>query len=83
MINTIPIVGWIISLVGYASMAVPFWICWTGYGLGRTYFYFLPGRYHDIPFWHCVGLFIIVSVLKNMVPKLASVNTDVECKCKS
>lgn len=74
MINAIPILGWILSFVFNASLSVPFWVCWTAYGLGAKYFYWLPEVYHDIPFWNCVGLFVTISIIKTvLVPKLADV----------
>lgn len=64
MLNAIPFLGWFISLIVSTSLAVPFWACWTWGGLGKRYFYFLPDVFLSIPFWNCVGLFIIISVLK-------------------
>ena len=75
MVNAIPIIGWLISMAVNASLAVPFWICWTSYGIGQKYFTFLPSQWQSIPFWDCLGLFISVSVIKCVfVPKLAEVN---------
>jgi len=60
-------------------LSVPFWICWTYYGLGAMYFDFLPAKYHAIPFLHCVGLFIVVVSLKEMLtPRFASVYNECE-----
>ncbi len=42
-------------------------------GLGRHYFYFVPDVYFYIPFWHCVGLFVLVGILRGMVPTVVSV----------
>ena len=75
MINTIPIVGWLISFFINVSLAVPFWICWTCFEIGIIYFDFLPSQWQAIPFWHCIGIFISISVVKTVfVPTLASVN---------
>jgi hypothetical protein len=77
MFNAVPIFGWLISLSLNISLAVPFWFLWTYCDLSSIYFSFLPVRYHDIPFWHCVGLFIIISILKAVfVPTLVSVNNS-------
>jgi hypothetical protein len=74
MINAIPILGWIISFLVSCSLAIPFWIVWNS--LAPVYFYWLPNVYQNIPFWHCVGLFILMPLLKHMVvPKIASVST--------
>ena len=81
MLNAIPIVGWLLSLIFSVSLAIPFWICYTVCGLGVKYFYWLPKVYQAVPFWHCVGLFICISVLKSMlVPKFSSVSNQNESK---
>lgn len=64
MIYAIPVIGWIIGLIFTISAAIPFWLCWTVAGLGNKYFYFLPEIYKTISFWNCVGLFIIIAILK-------------------
>lgn len=75
MINKLPFLGWLISIIASISMSIPFWLFWTSAGLGARYFYWLPDVYLRIPFWHCVGLFIIVSILKSeLTPTLASVS---------
>ncbi len=77
MINIIPIIGWLLSLALNASMAVPFWVIWTWSGLGARYFYWLPAVYLDIPFWHTVGLFIVIGILKSvLIPALATVKQE-------
>lgn len=74
MINKIPIVGWILSFIGSASLAIPFWICWSICGIGGTYFEFLPEKWQSIPFWNCIGLFMSVSIIKTVfVPRFVSV----------
>jgi hypothetical protein len=64
VINLFPGVGWVLSLIFNISLAVPFWIAWTLCGIGETYFFFLPPVYHSIGFWACVGLFMVLSILK-------------------
>lgn len=74
MLNALPIVGWLIDLLLKASLAVPFWLIWTVFGLGEKYFYFLPTIYHAPGFWDCVGVFIIVPILYGIfIPKLISI----------
>ena len=73
MINKLPLIGWFFSLVANVSLSVPFWLFWTVFGLGRHYFYFVPATYFDIPFWHCVGLFLILGIFKGMLPELVHV----------
>ena len=75
MLNYIPVIGWLLSLFLSCSLAVPFWVIWSVMGLGEKYFYWLPEVYHSVPFWDCVGLFMIIGILKCVLPtKLASVN---------
>lgn len=75
MINSIPIVGWLLSVFFSASMAVPFWIVWTQCGIGDTYFFFLPDVWRGPGFFACIGIFISVSIIKAVfVPKLVSVS---------
>lgn len=75
MLNAIPVIGWLFSFGAAVSLSVPFWFCWTFWGLGSSYFGFLPAQYQVIPFWHCVGLFTIVWILKGLAPTLVS-NTN-------
>ena len=78
MINKIPVIGWILSSIASVSLAVPFYICWTACEVGKTYFYFVPEVYQSISFWNCVGLFIVLGVLKGVFTfKLVSVNQTV------
>ena len=80
MINSIPILGWCLSVIINISLAIPFWACWSWYGIGEVYFYFLPEVYLNPSFFDCVFFFIVVSILKGLVPTLSSntqkVNND-------
>ena len=77
MINKLPIIGWMLSLVANISLSVPFWIAWTCCGIGAKYFYWLPPVYQVIPFWNCVGLFVCISIIKGtLIPTLASVSNS-------
>lgn len=77
--NGIPVIGWALSLLFNTSMAVPFWIIWTASKIGREYFYFLPDKFQSIPFWHCVGLFMVIGILKSVLtPQIVSVSQKVE-----
>jgi hypothetical protein len=76
MINFIPVVGWGISLFFSISLAVPFWFVWTVCGIGATYFYFLPPVWQTPGFWSCVGISMVISIIKVVfVPRLISVTT--------
>ncbi len=77
MINKIPFLGWILSFLASIGLSVPFWYFWTHWKLGFIYFYFLPDIYKSIPFWNCVGLFIIIAILKGtLIPKIFSINNN-------
>lgn len=74
MINSIPVLGWILSAFFSFGFSVPFWFFWSFSGLGQKYFYWLPPVYQSIPFLDCVGLFIVVSILRHtLTPRLADV----------
>jgi hypothetical protein len=71
MINMIPIIGWAISLLFSMSLSLPFWFIWNK--IAPIYFYWLPEVYLTIPFWHCVGLFIVIPIIKKVLtPNFAS-----------
>ena len=75
MLNAIPGIGWLIDFILKASLAVPFWFIWTKFGMGEKYFYFLPEVYLHPSFWNCVGVFIVMPILKSMlIPKLVYVS---------
>lgn len=81
MLNAIPIVGWMLSLIFSISLAIPFWIVWTACDIGKTYFYWLPEVYQAPGFWACVGLFMVFSILKAvLVPRLVSVSNEAKSK---
>ena len=78
MLNSIPFIGWFLSFFFSVSYAIPFWFIWTVCDVGKKYFYWLPELYLSIPFWECVGLFIIIGILKDtLVPKLVEVTQKV------
>lgn len=72
----LPIIGWCLSATAAVSLSIPFWLCWTVGGIGRTYFYWLPPVYQAIPFWSCVGLSICLTIAGCFVPKLAWVSNN-------
>lgn len=77
-INVVPVIGWLLSFIGVVSLSVPFWICWTVFGIGNLYFDFLPEQWRSIPFWNCVGIFTSVSIIKTaFVPKIVQVSQSV------
>lgn len=81
MINAIPGIGWFLDLFFKISLSIPFWIIWTGFGIGRNYFDFLPEKYQAPGFWDCVGIFIVIPIIYGIfVPKLVSVRQEVNNK---
>lgn len=79
--NAIPVIGWALSLFFTTSVAVPFWVIWSVCGIGAKYFYWLPEVYQSIPFWNCVGLFMVIGILKHVLtPKLVSVSQSADHK---
>ncbi len=81
MLNAIPLFGWFISAFFAISMAVPFWFIWTVCGIGMQFFYWLPPAYQAPGFWSCVGLFIVVSIIKTVfVPRISSVSSSSDSK---
>lgn len=62
MLNAIPILGWLLSALIATSLAAPFYYLWNW--LAPIYFYWLPYSYQVIPFWDCVGLFMLSPILK-------------------
>jgi hypothetical protein len=84
MLNTIPVFGWLLDFILKASLALPFWLIWTIWGMGKKYFYFLPQTYLEPGFWECLGLFIAVPILYMIfIPKIVYVsqsNSNKNCK---
>ena len=81
MLNVVPIFGWLLDIGFKISLAIPFWIIWVGFGIGDTYFDFLPAIYRNPGFWDCVGVFIVVPIIYGIfVPTIVSVNQSVEKK---
>jgi hypothetical protein len=77
MLNSIPVLGWVLDFIFRASMAIPFWFIWTFCGIGAKFFYFLPQVYQSPGFWETVGVFIVIGILKALlIPKLATVSND-------
>lgn len=67
------IVGAFVATTKITIDAWVFWIIWTHYGLGKVYAYWLPPIFQSIPFWHCVGLFMAISIVKSiLMPSSAS-----------
>lgn len=81
MLNSLPFVGWILDFTFKVSLAIPFWVIWSLFGVGDRFFWFLPQVYRDPGFWDCVGVFIVVPIAYGIfVPKLVSVSQSVDRK---
>jgi hypothetical protein len=50
--------------LGAAILCVPIWWLWNK--LAPIYFYWLPAVYLKLPFWHAVGLSILILMLKRL-----------------
>jgi len=72
----LPVVGWFISFLYTISLSIPFYFVWNN--LAPKYFYFLPEIYQNIPFWDCVGLAIVISILKSVLLPSFSVSNNQE-----
>lgn len=75
VLNAIPIFGWLIASTVCLFAAVPVSLLWNW--LAPAYFYWLPGIYLNLPFWHVVGLLWLLASLKQiLLPKfVTTVNT--------
>jgi hypothetical protein len=62
MLNAIPVVGWILSLLFSTSLAIPFFFLWNH--LAPRYFTFMPEAYLNIPFADCIWIFMTAFILK-------------------
>ena len=83
-LNALTLIGWLLSGVIAISLAVPFWLCWTVFGIGAKYIYWLPAVYQAIPFWDCVGLFIAISIIKaTLTPRFATVEQKLQTKSQA
>lgn len=56
--------------------AIPFYYAWNC--VAPVYFNFIPIIYHQIPYWHIVGIFLVCTYIgeqiKKLTPKLVSVS---------
>lgn len=62
MIYALPVLGWLIGFLLSFFIAIPFYFLWNW--LAPVYLDFLPSKYLALPFWHCVGLFMLGSMLR-------------------
>lgn len=57
------------TAIGGAILAIPLWWLWNK--LAPIYFYWLPKVYLAIPFWHVVGLALLVITLQGLLRRKA------------
>jgi len=57
------------TAIGGAILAIPLWWLWNK--LAPIYFYWLPPVYLAIPFWHVVGLALLIITLQGLLRRKA------------
>jgi hypothetical protein len=57
--------GYFMGIFGAIFWSIPFYFLWNA--LAPTYAYWLPEIYQRLPFWHCMGLFLIVAILRGLL----------------
>jgi len=60
-----PVVGWFFAFVFAFLASIPFYYLWNW--CAPIYFAFLPPVYLTVPFWHCVGLFMLSPLVKILI----------------
>lgn len=65
--------------IGFAIVvAIPFRIAWNG--IAPIYLDFLPKLYLNIPYWHFVGILLVVSFVGELIQELTPKFVKVEQK---
>jgi hypothetical protein len=58
--------------------AIPFYFSWNC--VAPIYLNFIPELYHNIPYWHAVGIFLVCTYLGSQIskltPKFISISQD-------
>jgi hypothetical protein len=78
MIMLLPVVGWLIAFVFMFFLSIPFYYLWNS--LAPVYFYWLPKVYLELPFWDCVWLMMLITILKLVL--LPKFGTDIKTGSK-
>jgi len=74
MANLIPVIGWILSAIGYTSVSLPLWLLW-GYIIPK-YAPIVPEPYHQLPFFDVVCIVWLIRILAWLLsPQLVKVHT--------
>ena len=67
LLMAIPVIGWFLGIMISLFISIPFYFLWNW--LAPIYFYFLPQVYKELPFFNCIGLFILIPiVIKTISP---------------
>jgi hypothetical protein len=53
------------GLLGAMFWSIPFYFIWNK--LAPIYCYWLPPVYQHLPFWHCMGLFVLLAILRALI----------------
>lgn len=65
MLNKIPVIGWIFTVIAALGLSLPFWLAWSVGGIGNTFFSsYLPPQFVSPGFWQIFGLFICLGIFK-------------------
>lgn len=65
MLNKIPIIGWVLTVIAAIGLSVPFWLAWSVGGIGRIFFSgYIPAQFVNPGFWQIFGLFICLGIFK-------------------
>jgi len=55
----------ILSVLSAFFLAIPFYYLWNYFA--PIYLPNLPEIYRNIPFWHCVGVFVLIGIVKALL----------------
>ena len=65
-VATVPVLGWCAAPVLASIKALPFYVLWQLFNI-KKFFLFLPEAYLAAGFWDIVGLFLVLSFMKEIV----------------
>ncbi|MGH7740049.1 MAG: hypothetical protein ACREL1_07870 [bacterium] len=53
------------EIFGASALSIPFYFIWNK--LAPIYLHQIPQIYRQLPFWHCVGIFALVGILRVLI----------------
>ena len=59
-------------------LAIPFYFLWNW--LAPIYFTSLPATHQELPFWHCVGLLMLIAIIRNAIAPTQNIFTKIKWK---